>query len=218
MNSLPRKPRVSRLLISEAPLTFQPTLARVLGLNEAIFLQQVQYWCSKSEHHHDGRVWVYNTIDQWKEQLPFWGTATIYRVVKSLRDRGILLTSSAYNKSNTDRTLWYAIDHDALDTLLDIAESQYPSYQSDEMEIAPEKNPSYQSDDLLIGTETTTKITQEIDRARAHDESWESRYPELVGLGIPDKAAYIRLCGRGPFSDVAATVAYAKERVRERIE
>ena len=155
------RPPISRLLIAETILTFMPTLAAIVGLNEAIFLQQIQYWCATSDHIADGQVWVYNTIDQWQEQFPFWSAATIFRIVKSLRESGVLLTSSAYNKHATDRTLWYAIDHDALDRLLDFALSQSPSYQSDEIENSAAVDASYQSDKMLKGTETTTENNQE---------------------------------------------------------
>ena len=35
---------MSNLLINESPLQVLPTLATYIGLNEAIFLQQVHYW------------------------------------------------------------------------------------------------------------------------------------------------------------------------------
>jgi hypothetical protein len=188
-----RPPRVSSLLIEESPLTFQPTLATILGLNEAIFLQQVQYWCKKSKHHHDGRIWIYNTIDQWKEQMPFWGTATIFRIVKGLRDRGVLLTTSKYNKSTTDRTLWYAIDHDALDALrtAHFADAQSPSYQSDEMEVSPARNAGYQSDAVIPETtqETTQGNTQRSSAAGGARAARLSPPPPMISEGYRNAMA-----------------------------
>jgi len=37
-------PRSSSLLIAVPPLIVLPTLATLVGLNEAIFLQQLHYW------------------------------------------------------------------------------------------------------------------------------------------------------------------------------
>ena len=34
----------SRLLIDEYPLVVQPSLAALVGINEAIILQQIHYW------------------------------------------------------------------------------------------------------------------------------------------------------------------------------
>ena len=37
---------MSRLLINEPPLIVLPSLAKEIGLNEAIIVQQIQYWLS----------------------------------------------------------------------------------------------------------------------------------------------------------------------------
>jgi hypothetical protein len=123
MNSVARPPRASNLLINEAPLQVIPSLARAIGLNEAIFAQQVHYWISgKSGKEHDGRRWIYNTREQWQEQFIFWSKDTITRTVGSLKRQGVLLTSNRLNRSKMDRTLWYTLDYARID---EIAESQH---------------------------------------------------------------------------------------------
>ena len=52
---------MSKLLINESPLQVQPSLAMAIGLNEAIFLQQLHYWIGTSRFVRDGKKWVYNT-------------------------------------------------------------------------------------------------------------------------------------------------------------
>src|SRR5215467_6129922 len=105
----------SHLLINEPPLQVLPTLAVALGLNEAIFLQQLHYWIQgKSGRVHDGRRWIYNSLDEWHEQFPFWSVEAIRRVVRSLRQQGVLLTTTELNRTPMDRTLWYTIDHGVL--------------------------------------------------------------------------------------------------------
>jgi hypothetical protein len=103
----------SKLLINEPPLQFQPSLAVVVGLNEAIVLQQLHYWLQRSGKERDGRMWVYNSFPEWKEQFPFWSEDTIKRTMKSLRDAGIVMVGN-YNTASFDRTLWYSIDYDLL--------------------------------------------------------------------------------------------------------
>ena len=44
---------MSNLLIHEEPLLVLPGLASRIGLNEAIFLQQIHYWLNRSEHFYD---------------------------------------------------------------------------------------------------------------------------------------------------------------------
>lgn len=104
------------LLFTKQPLVVNPDLACLVGLNEAIVLQQVYYWIKKSEHQIDGRTWVYNSMVGWHEQFPFLSYDTVKRAFKKLEDTG-LLVSGNYNKSKIDRTKWYSIDENKLDDL-----------------------------------------------------------------------------------------------------
>ena len=76
---------MTKLPISEPPLEVLPTLARAIGLNEAIILQQLHCRLERSDHEHEGRRWVYNTLEQWQEQCPFWSIPTIKRAFTVLR-------------------------------------------------------------------------------------------------------------------------------------
>ena len=62
---------MSNLLIQEVPLMVLPTLATKIGLNEAMFLQQLHYWIDRSKHEMEGHRWIYNTIEDWCN--PFYG-------------------------------------------------------------------------------------------------------------------------------------------------
>jgi hypothetical protein len=103
----------SKLLINEPPLQVLPTLAKVIGLNEAIVLQQMQYWLHVSKHQIDGFVWIYNTYEEWQVQFPFWSNDTIYRAIRKLEKLG-LIVSGNYNPTKFDQTKWYRIDYDKL--------------------------------------------------------------------------------------------------------
>lgn len=47
---------VSSALFDEPLLLVTPKLATLLGVNAAIFLQQVRFWLNKSDHVIDGRT------------------------------------------------------------------------------------------------------------------------------------------------------------------
>lgn len=98
------------LLISEPPLQVVPTLARVVGLNAAIVLQQLHYRLQRSRHVRDARPWVYNTYEQWQEQFPWWSIRTLKRLFQGMEGEGIILVAN-YNRSPLDRTKWYTIDY-----------------------------------------------------------------------------------------------------------
>ena len=111
----------NRLLINEPPIQVLPKLATIIGLNSAIFLQQLHYWANSPKTEgleRDGHKWIYNTYAQWKEEnFPFWSERTIQRIVLDLVDRGILLVEQ-FHKSQYDRKNYYRIDYTMLDALI----------------------------------------------------------------------------------------------------
>ena len=113
---------MSKLLIDESPLTFQPSLAIAIGLNEAIVLQQVHYWLNNVKnkgYEQDGFKWVYNTYKEWQESnFPFWSENTVQRVFSSLEEKGLIISIQPM-KSKYDRTKYYRIDYTKLSTFDD---------------------------------------------------------------------------------------------------
>lgn len=112
----------SKLLINESPLVLLPSLAKLIGLNEAIVLQQVQYWIALNERAgrnlHDGKVWVENSIEEWRESnFPWWSVSTIKRVIKNL-EKSRLLIKRELSENSWDRTLSYTIDYERLEEML----------------------------------------------------------------------------------------------------
>ena len=105
----------NKLLINEPPLQVLPTLAARIGLNEAILLQQIQYWVSASKNVRNGYTWIYNTIDEWQKQFPFWSRRTLIRVIQSLEKQKVLI-SQQFNQSEWDQTKWYRIDYKKLES------------------------------------------------------------------------------------------------------
>ncbi|KGO31657.1 hypothetical protein Q757_05875 [Oenococcus alcoholitolerans] len=106
----------SPLLINESPLQVLPRLAVAIGLNEAIVLQQIHYWLRKQSEVKEGKKWVYNTYEDWQKQFPYLKMATIRRTFKSLEKQGLLITGN-FNKYSFDKTKWYSIDYEKLDSL-----------------------------------------------------------------------------------------------------
>lgn len=108
---------MKNLLISEPPLQVLPSLAVELdNVDKAIILQQIHYWCSKSNKVKDGYRWVYNSVTSWHEQFPWISEKTIQRYLKDLERKGLLITG-VYNKAPFDKTKWYRINYEALDNL-----------------------------------------------------------------------------------------------------
>lgn len=104
------------LLIQEPPLQVLPSLAKAIGLNEAIVLQQIHYWLQKSSNIEVGYKWIYNTYNAWQKQFPFWSIPTIRRTITSLEKQGVIVTGN-FNKAGFDNTKWYRIDYQKLESM-----------------------------------------------------------------------------------------------------
>ena len=92
---------MSLLLLKSRPLVVIPELAVRLGLNEAMLLQQIQYWLTETT----------SGVEYWKNQFPFFSESTIKRAFTNLKKQGVLRIEQI-NKSNHDRTNYYAINYD----------------------------------------------------------------------------------------------------------
>lgn len=101
---------MSRLLIDEPPLQVLPSLAREIGLNEAIMLQQMHYWLIKSSHEFEGVKWFYKTLEDWQTEFPFWSAMTIRRTLTNLEKQKVLRIGN-FNKKKFDKTKWYTIEY-----------------------------------------------------------------------------------------------------------
>ena len=108
----------SRYLMDEHPISFHPSLAQAIGLNEAIMLQKINLWLNCKPKEAEGRSWIYNSYKSWQEQLPFWSESTIRRTLKTLVDQKIIITGN-FNKYKFDKTIWYSIDYDKVDEIVE---------------------------------------------------------------------------------------------------
>ena len=142
---------MSKLLINEEPLQVLPSLAAKIGLNEAIMLQQIHYWLRRSKHTFDGKVWIYNTVKDWREQFPWWHDRTIKRIIDNLRQAGLIETTDKYNQRKMDRTLWYTINYDRVD---DPALCAPKDKQADSVDAPQDEQADSESDKMALSRVT----------------------------------------------------------------
>lgn len=138
---------MSKLLINEQPLQVIPSLAKAIGLNEAIFLQQLHYFLRISKNHAEGRSWVYNTIKDWQIEFSFWSLKTVQRTIENLELSGLVLSTDKFNKMKMDKTKWYSIDYQKLSEILPESEKE-PFGQNDLMETPKKENAFSQNDQM----------------------------------------------------------------------
>jgi hypothetical protein len=103
--------RKRNLLIDEYPLIVLPSLATMIGLNEAIALQQLHYWTEnpKGGVMMYGEKWVYNTYEEWqRDNFPFWSVRTTQRVFMSLEAKELVISMQ---KAEYDRKKYYRVHY-----------------------------------------------------------------------------------------------------------
>ena len=108
---------MAALLYNEPPIAVSPTLCRLLGLPEAVFLQQLHFRLqlkrsdpkTYEKYRVDGLDWVYWTQQQLIVEIPLGRTADTHkRVIKRLRALGVLLVRQL-RVADWDRTNFYQI-------------------------------------------------------------------------------------------------------------
>lgn len=111
---------------------FNVEVAEKYGLEEAILLENLNYWCVKNEankkNFKDGMYWTYNSVSAFNELFPYMSNHKISRALKNLEDKG-LIKSGNFNENTYDRTKWYAVTKNGKCIL-----------QNGEMEIAESAN------------------------------------------------------------------------------
>ena len=171
---------MSKILFDEHPLVIPVEAAKALGLEESIILQQVHYWLqdkvkSKDQKSfHDGRYWIYDTYEEWKNTFPFWSISTIRRKICGLEKSGILLSAN-YNKNATVRMKWYSIDYDKLEKAIqpkqmeqsnmdkcncsDGTNATVQNEQMDKLNMSSSNNIYNKDNQTKTTTETSTQIS-----------------------------------------------------------
>lgn len=141
---------MSKLLINEQPLQVLPSLANIIGLNEAIVLQQLHFFLRISRNKVGGRSWVYNTINDWQSEFSFWSVKTVQRTIENLEKSGLVVSTDKFNKMKMDKTKWYTIDYQKLSEILPENEKT-PFGQNDQMETPKKENAFGQNDQMTFG-------------------------------------------------------------------
>jgi hypothetical protein len=168
----------SKLLMDESPLQVLPGLAVLIGLDEAIFMQQLHfklYHVLKSNGRevgkiHEGRPYYYNSIPNWhRYEFPFWSEATLKRIIRRLMigeynasiagkkvtrsGLGLVETCKYLDKSRRDdeapdQTNWYTICYERFEEILEQGSVNEDLLKSPSGHFDPMGLPSGQCDPL----------------------------------------------------------------------
>lgn len=107
------------MIMHDKPLMVYKELAVMLGINQALILQQLRYLMDSQEEVEneyvfiDGRWWVYHSYAQWKtKHFPWLSDSTIKNAFLKMEQDGYVLTMQSV-KHKSDRRKWYTIDFES---------------------------------------------------------------------------------------------------------
>ena len=172
---------MSKLLINERPLVVQPSLAKAIGLNEAIVLQQIQYWISNEKVGvwKDGYKWVHNSYPEWAKNFPFWSESGVKKIILRLESMGLLI-SDQFAPNPYDHTKAYRINEEELDLILG-REVRRPG--SDD---TPDSTPEVRSLHRLLPETTNTGDRQSSSVPESFPIGWKIAAGEQI-TSMPDE-------------------------------
>lgn len=93
--------------------SFDPEIAKQVGINAAVIYQNILFWAEKNRanerHIKDGYVWTYNSRRAFSELFPYLTDNQIRTAIKKLIDAKLIIKGDQ-NSNSYDRTCWYAPD------------------------------------------------------------------------------------------------------------
>jgi len=117
---------MGKLLFDKEPRCFNEDLAVLIGLEEAIVLQQIHYWLEinrkANKNFREGRYWTYNTQNDWLKDFKWMKLTTLKRVLAHLEKIGVVIAKK-FNAGKWDHTKWYSIEYEMVKKLEEMAET-----------------------------------------------------------------------------------------------
>ena len=132
-------------------------------------LQQMHYWLLKSTNEFTGVKWFYKTLEEWQTEFPFWSAMTIRRTLGSLEKQKIIKIGN-FNKKKFDKTKWYTIDYQRVNSrcvqneqsmcsdCTDGCVQNEQTYTRDYQESTAENNVSEEKPPKVVWTDETKHI------------------------------------------------------------
>jgi len=191
------------------PMRIDRDLAAEIGLNESIVLLQLEYLISVSRNERDGRLWTYQSLEDLKKNFfPWWSLMTIQRTIKHLEEMRLIFVSSKYNRLNYDRTQWYALNPEGINSLHSVAiyQNDKSAYQNDKSAYQNDKS-AYQNDTTI--PESTQRLPESIQSEKRPRKSTGRKPPTQGTLDSLHEAVtiYKQLTNKHPPPTTATLIA-----------
>lgn len=90
---------------------FDTNIAKVCGIEEAVILENIYFWCKKNEANNkltNGKPWTYNSVKAFNTIFDYLSPSKISRALKNLETNGYIEIDE-FNANSYDHTKWYCI-------------------------------------------------------------------------------------------------------------
>ena len=92
--------------------SFDIDIAAEYGIECAVLLKHLYFWIKKNEandeNFFDGRYWTYNSVKAFSVLFPYMTERKVRYTLEKMEEQGLIVVGN-YNKSQYDRTKWYAL-------------------------------------------------------------------------------------------------------------
>lgn len=172
---------------------FDPQIAVKYGVNAAILLQNIAYWCEHNEandkNYNDGLYWTYNSAKAFTELFPYMSDWQVRKALSVLVDDGLIVTGN-YNQSTYDRTLWYAITEKGKSILpvgkMDTEKTTTSIYKKPKMDLEKTKNGDIKNHEPIPNNNYIDN-NQIINPINNKDKESKHKYGEYQKVLLSDK-------------------------------
>lgn len=160
--------------------SFDIEIAKDYGIETAIILKHLYFWIEKNkandDNYFEGKYWTYNSVKAFSDLFPYMTEKKIRSALIKMEEQGLLITGN-FNRSQYDRTKWYALTDKAYSILLkgDFHFTKKENGSSSDGEPIPDINTDNKPDNNTVSNDTV----RQTDVRRCID-AWNS----LVDCGI----------------------------------
>lgn len=180
-------------LMKDIAIPVYPMLAKALGINEAIVIQQIYYHMSlkassnTSNHFYEGRWWVYNSYQQWCDNhFPWLTPRSLQNIMIALEKKGILLTMQSLG-NRWDRRKWYSLDLKVLEALLPNASMHHTKSAPSKIQILHDESTKSTTENQNTNASRSEDLEQEIHTASPNGESRKDLINDQLSKDIPQR-------------------------------
>ncbi len=130
-------------------------LINILSESEYDFIKQLNYWIKNKNNYgvcKDQKIWIYNTLEQWTEQLHI-SKSSVRRAIKSLKEKKLIQSDYLF-KNKRNRTLFYTINYSVLNNFINDNTQNKSEHMNEHMYIIDNNkqkiNKSYKSKENIF--------------------------------------------------------------------